>query len=937
MKPIATIDLFAGSQAAGRTAEFRGRDNWSLSDKRRCLRLNGGETLEFTFSVADPGDGIAELVFTGCLEIYDSHAYIRKHLNSVLEIRLNGTLVFDGILHWRSHEETVAFWNPFDFPFDASLLQEGENTVVLKNQTSRETLGEFFDPQLLEHFAEAEAVRKLSTLYLSSLEVNFVRPPVAYPRLNGVPRTAVAGQSFIVEIDTGDEAAEVVVASSENAVVEPCGREFEFGAWRTLFAVTPAAPASPCTVMFEVNGKGLTATVDQVYAEINPQEFITGPGAETTYWHMLKTAAQDFFALESGNCLRMSIDDYLANLHFIPLAKWQPLISYLVRRRRYYALQRLRVPPYSKIQHEELIELANMGGQELFAGVAVPEPVLFFHRNPQNKDLQESLEKYLAYFEQRMAEIRLPGHRLVTFDSAGGLCGHYYRLGLDAHITELGPACNCFEESCCRGAATAYGRPWGIATAMHWYCGQGAQYAYDDARVRFAWLTMLSSYLAGARHILWEGGVFDNLPVYNYLLSEESWRDYGRRYPDPEPAAVRACFGKLLDFHRAQQLPSPKVRFAILRGTNDLFAGMFGNDASAHGDMSLARAWTLLKVFLPHVSWGRWGTDHGRQHRRWYSATPYGQVDVLPAEAAQEHYNKYQVLALLSWNTMSDELYERLCAYVENGGVLFAALPHFCIDTAQQHEWRFYQDGDLSRLCGIKAKDVGPRLESVKFQTDMFSKQSPRKFELSRQNPLFVEDFDEVFPVFSLDVSYFTGEIEVVDAEVLAASQSGAPVLLRRKLGKGTVYLLNTYHHIGRGRLLDLAEGVLRGLVEEQIVPIKVKDPRQVVAHFEYPAEKYTRYFFLNTDWTTGDNAAPVTVTLGDDSFSFEVPEGRPVQLLSDGRRHVLLSNPAIQVTAWKSQQNALHLEAVGGSAAQAMSFGSRQPVLLNGEPVPPG
>lgn len=770
MQSLATIDLFDHAAHPDRATTFRARDNFCLSDRRRCLRITGGEASAFTFVLDDaaPPAGTAEIVLEGCLEIHDSHAYVHKHVNSILEIRVNETPVFDGILHWRSHEETVAFWNPHDFPFDASLLREGENTLTIINKTSREALGEFLDPALGDEAAE----EKLATLYLAGLEVNFVGPSPEFPAFHGVPETAVAGEPFIVEVSTGAEEGDVSIAAVTNGVAADLGGELEYDEYRYLFEITARTAGEPCVIDVSVDGESLQARVPLVHARCGDATLIAGPGAETTYWHRLKTAVQDVFARGTGNCVRISLDDFLANLHFVPLEKWRTLIAYMVRRRMHFALQRIRVPPYSKIQHEELRELADLGG-ELFAGISIVEPVLRLEAGDAPPDFAAILDDYLQGFEQSMLETRLGDHPVVTFDAAGGICGHYYRLGLDVHLSELGPACNVYEEACMRGAATAYGKPWGVVAAMQWYFGQGAQYAYDDARVRLAWLTMLSSYLAGARQILWEGACFESLPVYNYLLTEESWRDFGRRYHDAEPAALRAHFRDLLNYHRAQQLPSPRARFAVLQGRNDLFRGVYRNDAGSHDDMSMLRAWMLLKVFLPHVSCGRWGVDHDSPRRRWYSHTPYGQVDVLPEHAASQHYDKYQLLAMLGWNTMEEDLYAKLRRYTESGGTLFCALPHFVADTKQEHEWTFFQDGDLAELCGVRVRDIGSRIETVTFEGDEFAENLPKTFDVVQKNPLWVEDYDERYAVFGIDVTVMAGDLEVVDAEILATSQAG--------------------------------------------------------------------------------------------------------------------------------------------------------------------
>ena len=933
MKTLAVIDLL--SIAPDWVTEFRGSDRYSISDRRTCLKILSPETVEFPFELGreDVVPGTGEVVMEGCLDLHADHAYVWKHINSVLEVAVNGRTVFDGVQHWRSHEETVAFWNPFDFPFDMSLLRAGVNTVRITNKTSRRTLGEFFDPQLLDQFDEDTAVRKLATLYLAALTINFRAGPKVYPCLAGVPRCAVAGVPFIVEVSTGPRKGEVAVTGCENADVRPLGIELEMNEYRALFEVTPLRPGSPCTTRLRTGGTEIDARVDVVYAPLDGEELIVAPGAESTYWRNLNVAAQDCFAEETGNGFRFMIDDYLADLHFVSLSQWIPFISYLVRRRKRFAIGRHRVPPYSKTPHVEVGALAGLGG-DLFAGAAVIEPVSHLDRDTGTEDLAERLASYLEYFRSQMESARIGGGKVVTFDSAGPMCGHYYPLGLDVHLAELGPACNCVEEACCRGAAQAFEKPWGVAVAMHWYCGQGAQYAYDDARVRFAWLTMLSSYLAGARQIMWEGGCFENLPVYNGILSEESWRDYGRRYDAPELKAMRSQFGGLLNFHRAQQFPSPVVRHAIIHGTNDLFHGEFRANTTRLGDMSTTRAWLLLKVFLPHFSFGRQSTDHGRSVRRWYSATPYGQVDVAPAHAGLATFEKYQLLALAGWNTMTEELHEKLLGYVRGGGTLFVSLPHFTTDTAQQHVWRFFRGGDLSELCGLRARELGPRLERVIFETDMFAAHLPREFVLSPRAPLFVHDLDEPYPVFSFDVTYFSGEVEVLDAEVLARSQAGQPVILRRKIGDGWVYLLNSYHHCGRGRLLDLAEGVLRTLVEAQQRPIRVSDERGVVSWFEYERNEWTEIAFLNTDWTTAGNEAPVVVNMGEDEIRFAVPEGRPVRVLTDGARHVIVTDPAMQVSEWQSGTERLALTTFGGGRGGVYSPQPHLSVTLNGTPL---
>lgn len=251
MKTMREIDLFATAVNRKRGVWFRGRDNYSLSDKRYCLLLQAGETANFTFELAEGEvrEGSYEVVMAGMLQVFDSHAYTRKHLNSLATIEVNGVVVHDGIIHWRSHEETASFWPIFDFRFDGSILKPGRNRLRFSNRTSRKGLGEFFDPQLGKELGERVAEEKLSNLYLSDLAVGFAATRRIYPALAGVPRAAVVGRSFIFEVSSGNSEGAVEVTAQENAAIVELGCELELGEYRHLFEVTALRAGERCRVV----------------------------------------------------------------------------------------------------------------------------------------------------------------------------------------------------------------------------------------------------------------------------------------------------------------------------------------------------------------------------------------------------------------------------------------------------------------------------------------------------------------------------------------------------------------------------------------------------------------------------------------------------------------------------------------------------------------
>jgi hypothetical protein len=925
-----SLDLLADLSAP--RIPFRGRDRYSLSDERPCLRWTSGQTLELAFSLKAPPapDRQPVVALAAMPEIFDSHAYVHKFLNAILRIELNGETVFSGMVHWRSHEETASFWTAFRFPLSPAALRLGANSLRLTNLTRRDTLGEFYDPQLDREFDPAVAEAKLATIYLSHVSLESDPLPQPDTHLAGVPASAVAGACFCLDLVHGGAPMPVTITRQENADVLLFKTEQEFGRHRTPIHVTPREPGRPVDLAFETGGCVLECRIPLVYERRRDRGLRIGGGMETVYWHDIPQALTDSFAREHGNTFRISIDDYLNNLHVIPPDRWIPILNYLVRRRCHVALQRLRVPPYTRIQHADLLRLAELCG-DWFAGVSIPEPVLHLGTPNRDKDLAHVLAEYLAFFRQRLEELRLPGRPIVTFDSAGGLAGHYYAAGLDVHLAEVGPACNAYEESCCRGAASAHGKPWGLVAAMLWYYGQGAQYACDDGRARLARLIAQSAYLAGAAQILWEGGTFDNLPAYNYVLSPESWRDYERRLDHPALVRIRDNMRDLLAFDRAQQLPPPTVHYGLIQGVNDIHQGRYTNAQSAFGDMALARSWELLSVFMPHVGTGRGPVPHDRPTRRWFSWTPYGQVDVVPASGPENRFQPYRLLVLAGWNTMTPALHRDLLAFVRAGGTLFLSLPHFAVDTNPTLEWRFFNQGDLSELAGIRVAGLGPRLSSVRFQSDLARGTMPEVFELAPKNPLFPEDFDEPYAVFSQDITYFSGALTLAGARVHAVSDQGVPAVLEHQVGAGRVILINTWFHPGRGRQLALARGLLRAVVEALPADLAMTDPTERVAWFEYQEAGFRRWFFLNTDWSRADACSAITVRLGPHTLPLEVRHPDPVQLLWNGSSALAITDPRIQIRRWEQAGATSRLLLHGGTAEAVRLLAGPAPEIRNG------
>jgi hypothetical protein len=163
--------------------------------------------------------------------------------------------------------------------------------------------------------------------------------------------------------------------------------------------------------------------------------------------------------------------------------------------------------------------------------------------------------------------------------------------------------------------------------------------------------------------------------------------------------------------------------------------------------------------------------------------------DRIDADFLSAHY---KALLFSGWNTSSPTQYRELKKFVAAGGTLFIAIPHFSTDISRNHSSYTAEDlvngGDFSDLCGVKVRKKGKRF--------YWATAPDRKGTLGFS-------FPRRFGIFTTCM----GEIEITDsqAEILAVDdEEMEPLLLRRRLGKGTVYFLNSWSYPGA---LDSDEG----------------------------------------------------------------------------------------------------------------------------------
>jgi hypothetical protein len=287
---------------------------------------------------------------------------------------------------------------------------------------------------------------------------------------------------------------------------------------------------------------------------------------------------------------------------------------------------------------------------------------------------------------------------------------------------------------------------------------------------------------------------------------EEAKKSFPKiNYDSPVARRYREVISDFYDFVKEHGTPAgqPEVTVAVIKGNYDLSYHEYSPNAAIAGMYEQAeenpfwyhgapeRGWNIVKdtffprppVVAPHLN-------------RFLSGTPYGMVDIVSFAKdkvdAQFLLKNYKALLFSGWNTCSDKQYSELLEYVREGGTLFAAIPHFSTNITRNHASygveELVRGGDLSELCGVVVKGKGTRF----FWAIASEKDGELGFKFPRR-----------FGIMTTCL----GKIEIVDpeAEVLVVEDEAMePLLLRRKLGKGTVYFLNSWAYPGA---LDHDEG----------------------------------------------------------------------------------------------------------------------------------
>ena len=405
---------------------------------------------------------------------------------------------------------------------------------------------------------------------------------------------------------------------------------------------------------------------------------------------------------------------------------------------------------------------------EMFFGFHIHEPYLFLNNvlsesHPMKKFFVEETKKienaqsfgeskriFLDVLRKSVESFSKPVGQ-TSFGSPSLLCVYEAEVGIDRMTIEPVSCINLLT-----GAVRAVDvKSWGAHLPPDWYFGTPV----DVVKANKYRLAMQYEYLNGASYVYAENSLFKT-----NAFTREDWeseyckimRKYQREFYDYTLTHPRK--GTLI------------VDNAIVYGRNEYFMWKV-NDRIA--ELKVEKDWDSDVWYkwnnAHHVAWNAseaWLPPSDNQYvaenisnRKIFAGTPYGNVDIVSVE---KDLSKYKNLVFLGWNTMGDDLIEKLKDYVYNGGTLMISYAHFNYTDRNDQEMTFPESSKIKEFVGIDINGDTALGKTVDFDGEQFK--------------------------FESNLKIVTGEN--YGAKTICADENGNGVVYKNQHGKGTIYFL---------------------------------------------------------------------------------------------------------------------------------------------------
>lgn len=294
---------------------------------------------------------------------------------------------------------------------------------------------------------------------------------------------------------------------------------------------------------------------------------------------------------------------------------------------------------------------------------------------------------------------------------------------------------------------------WGAHIPTDWYFGVPVT-EVKSAKFRLA---MQYAYLNGASYAYAENSLFKTNAFERLDFEDEHCR-LNRQY-------LRDFYHYTLTHPREGRLVIEK---AFIYGRNEFFMWQTNDrmaelkpkdwDSFVWGkwDNAYQKCWQAAEAWLPISE--KQSEIETPLNTKLFSGSPYGSVDVVSAE---KNFERYKTVVFLGWNTMDDDLFERLKNYVYSGGTLIISYCHFNTVDRNDEPCRFIDEVKIGRFVGVEFGEE-------------FSENGTIKFADGK--------------TFFADQPLTLVSGKRVSAETLCEDKEGNGIFYRNSYGKGQVY-----------------------------------------------------------------------------------------------------------------------------------------------------
>ena len=516
-----------------------------------------------------------------------------------------------------------------------------------------------------------------------------------------------------------------------------------------------------------------------------------------------------------------------------------------------YNVQNRRTPPgqESHITKETISEMKKIAGKyylgnmigEVGSDFACKWPG-YYRNNKEGftpeidyPDMETAHKKFLD-FVGRWIEIekRLGAPAIVSVE-ATNLNKYNAEAGVEIPMLELMCGHPEILVSALRGVARATNaKMWGTYLAHEWY---GGNRHLDILKRKRMSLAYKYAYLSGSQAFCLESGD-ESISAFGYNLDENH----------PVCKEYRDELMKLSQYIKEDARPvgGPKVKVAFVHGNHDSWGSwggssvwnQFGRPEWGHGEAEYS--WRILEELNTKRSW----CDIANYGDEDLSAAPaYGMYDVIPAEAPAEVFQKYDYVIFLGWNSMTDELYDKLLAFVENGGKLMMTAAHLNYTTRRDGERKFLSNDKMEKLFGCRyTGETKLTNDGIKF------------WDTSLSGLLYPGTKDKEWdPIYSCGyVSYLkceptTGYVAGDLSDDFEHVPGTLPVVIENQVGKGTAILVTSENYPGNPALTPL----YRMMVREAVTQSARECELQVKSNgaLRYAVYEGGKMYLLNTDY----------------------------------------------------------------------------------------